>query len=47
MPYEKEEDEVNSELIQDDKVGLKRKTEKGKEKTENSEASEPSNGEAV
>ena len=23
MPYEKEEDEVNSELIQDDNVGLK------------------------
>ena len=45
MPYEKEEDEVNSEQIQDDKVGLKRKTEKGK--TENSEASEPSSGKAV
>ena len=26
MPYEKEEDEVNSEQIQDDNVGLKRKT---------------------
>ena len=25
MPYEKEEDEVNSEQIQDDYVGLKRK----------------------
>ena len=25
MPYEKEEDEVNSEQVQDDKVGLKRK----------------------